>query len=667
MASLFSDIVDDDAQWGNPDADYAALLAVVGGAALSNSPVTKAALLNTAVNTPVGCAFTLTGETGHIYVGYQPTAYPSDITAPNVYDGQVAMLIGNDLTVASMVVVPDVAFARCGDTNCYDLPYLAGVHGYGLVGGAAFRHAIPAGGAPGTGNLRSRPIMLLPRPVLVTALTTQPNGHFTILGFYNSIIAPYVAGTAAEQALIGPVAEWFRLMVMDTGAGASVLGSAATVSAAPIVQQALQRHRNSIAGALLSRLGVGGPALSTAAFNAGVNTIGVNMTDNNDAQLQYFRDRDNKTFSQKHGDALAQRMYNWCGVADDAGLPELHQLLAKSPKNRDYSIINAQIQARVTASAVPLTLASAPLMSTKLVDQVFRSLNPSGSGVEFAAHLSPFAIVCEGHAEYATVLDMVKQAELAESGSTMSLADASRLTTTDVRFPSQPQHSAEKLYGWSLGIDLFHGSNQPVADSTRNFVIGVGPALHRVHDQHLDNPALGMDLVCRVMFEAQQEYFMWANAVAVALPGGVAAVPLPDYARLTNAVLTYRADSLSPLPGSWYRMFGNPGGATGRRSVEERVTSPRAQAGAAPTFNAHADSRLMRRFEDSTFPSITALMEGHDVAIPQLGGKEICLVWALKGKCSRTCKRKGMHKSYPRAVVTQVHALLDTCGVVADN
>ncbi len=191
-------------------------------------------------------------------------------------------------------------------------------------------------------------------------------------------------------------------------------------------------------------------------------------------------------------------------------------------------------------------------------------------------------------------------------------------------------------------------------------------AWHSVDDQNLENQAQGKDHVCGVMFEAQQEYFMWANAVAIiAAPGAVAAVPLPGLARLTNAVLTYRSDSLSPLPGSWYSMMGSPAG--NKRAVEERVTSPRAQAGAAPTFNAHADTRLMRRFEGSSFPSITALMEGHDAEIPKLGDKEICLVWALKGKCSRTCKRKGMHKSYPRAVVTQIHALLDTCGVAADN
>ena len=236
------------------------------------------------------------------------------------------------------------------------------------------------------------------------------------------------------------------------------------------------------------------------------------MATGNAEQLMYFRERDNKTFTQKHGNSLAQGLYNWCGVDTDAALPEIHQLLAKSPKNRDYAIITAQLQARLVQSPVPLTLASAPIASTKLVDQVYRSLDPSGSGVEFASHLSPFSIVCEGHAEHAAVQRMVKQAELAEAGSTMSLADASRLITSDVRFPSGPQISAEKFYGWSLNVDVFHGHNQPIADAVRLFVIAVGPALHRVHDQHLDNPAMGMDLVCRIMFKAQQEYFMWANA-----------------------------------------------------------------------------------------------------------------------------------------------------------
>ena len=70
-----------------------------------------------------------------------------------------------------------------------------------------------------------------------------------------------------------------------------------------------------------------------------------------------------------------------------------------------------------------------------------------------------------------------------------------------------------------------------------------------------------MDLICRVMFDAQQEYFTWANTVAT-MDDVVAAraVRLPDFGPLTNKLDTYRVDSLSTLPSQWYALFGAPTG-----------------------------------------------------------------------------------------------------------
>ena len=124
MANLFSDIVGDNTLWGNPAAAYGTLLGAVSGAAAADLRAAKASFLNTAVNTPVGCTFTLAGETGHIYVGFQPMAYPTDVTAPTPFEGQVAMLIGNDLDNSAAVVLPDASFARCADTHCYEMGYL---------------------------------------------------------------------------------------------------------------------------------------------------------------------------------------------------------------------------------------------------------------------------------------------------------------------------------------------------------------------------------------------------------------------------------------------------------------------------------------------------------------------------------------------------------------
>ena len=41
MANYFSDLVDDDAQWGNPDPDYTMLLGVMGAAAVTHAPEVK--------------------------------------------------------------------------------------------------------------------------------------------------------------------------------------------------------------------------------------------------------------------------------------------------------------------------------------------------------------------------------------------------------------------------------------------------------------------------------------------------------------------------------------------------------------------------------------------------------------------------------------------------
>jgi len=203
---------------------------------------------------------------------------------------------------------------------------------------------------------------------------------------------------------------------------------------------------------------------------------------------------------------------------------------------------------------------------------------------------------------------------------------------------------------------VFHGAAHAVAINTVECVLAVGPALHRVYQQHAENPAVGMDLVNRVLYESQQDYFTWLDAAA----NNPAAVP-PTHERIKNLVLSFRVNSLSTLPASWYTLFDAPRG-TGREPIRERP-STRDVAGAVGGPNPHADASLKARFAGSGFGSITDLMAGHDVAIPMQGNKEVCLSWALKGHCGRTCKRNKMHVRYGPATVHKLHQLLTECGV----
>ncbi len=65
---------------------------------------------------------------------------------------------------------------------------------------------------------------------------------------------------------------------------------------------------------------------------------------------------------------------------------------------------------------------------------------------------------------------------------------------------------AVKLYGWSILLDLFHGVLHPVATSAANFVMEMGPRFHTIAESYVGNERAGMDIICRILFDVQQDY-----------------------------------------------------------------------------------------------------------------------------------------------------------------
>ena len=223
---------------------------------------------------------------------------------------------------------------------------------------------------------------------------------------------------------------------------------------------------------------------------------------------------------------------------------------------------------------------------------------------------------------------------------------------------SRPRSSADGLWG----VDVFHGHATAIAQNVRTTVTIIVPCLHRLVAQMADTPAVGMDLVCRIMYELQQDYYQYLSLLANG--GGGAA---PTFAAIIQKVTTYRADSLSPLPNQWYTLI-EAGAPTNRArspgtASRQPGTSPRQQSGTVPTSNAHADSRLMQRFRDSEHSSISAMIGAREVDVPAYNGKPVCLTWAIKGACSNSCKRKEQHVRYGRTINQKLHQLLDDCGV----
>ena len=427
-------------------------------------------------------------------------------------------------------------------------------------------------------------------------------------------------------------------------------------------QLLLNQHVTRVRNATLTAAGVGGPALTTAAFNAGIVNMQATLKHNAAERLRLEAARNSRSFTSKHGDALAERMHRLCGVANDVDLPEVHVLLARAPnKAKDYAIIQGLIHVQTNASPIPLPVTCAPVPTTKLVDQVFRNFCPGGSGLVFGQGLSPFSIVCDGQAEVEGVRALIKNAQIAEGGASVSLEDAQCITTSDLHFPSNPRSAEEKLYGFSIIVDLFHGVAHPVARSIRNMAICLGPAFHRLADQYADTPTQGMDLVCRALYDIQQDYFRYVADVA----NGVAGI-VPTFRRVVDLVESFRADSLSALPAPWYNLVDAPTNTKGnrdKRSRDDSQPTPRSNTGACTVVNPDADERLVKRFKCSGHKTIRDMTKGHEFEIPKQGGQETCMLWACKGECNGACKRHKMLIRYNRTTINAYHTLTDECGV----
>ena len=356
--------------------------------------------------------------------------------------------------------------------------------------------------------------------------------------------------------------------------------------------------------------------------------------------------------------ALATRMHRLCNVGRDQDLPEVHRLVAKSPKHQAYSLIASAVADNLVQSALPLTQWQMPVVSSAMVEEVFRSFLPANTGQTFAKGLSPFAVICENHTQAATVQALAKKAEMAESAATgVTLADSSLLTSTDVRLPTNPFQAAEQLYAFSVVIDAFHGRAHPISDAVRNFVKAIGPCLNSIVT-HAGAEASGMDRVLAVMYETQQEYFEWALSTANH-PAGAGA-PIPTFSDIKKKVLSQRTDGLASIPASWYALIS---GGTSKPAAKNTARSPRDAAGMQVKRNHQADSSLLARFKASGHSKIGAMIGDHKVSIPKVGGKEVCLVWALKGACSSGCDRKANHVTYDKDTNQKLHKLLDVCGV----
>jgi hypothetical protein len=192
--------------------------------------------------------------------------------------------------------------------------------------------------------------------------------------------------------------------------------------------------------------------------------------------------------------------------------------MTNAPRGREYSILNSQFAERATASDLPLTATNAPLMTPAILDQVFRNIKPMNNGLALGRGLTPFLVVYEGHANAEKLKRDIKKNEIVSMGAAVSLSDTDALTTNNTSLPTEPHIAQEKMMGWSILVDCFHGHTTQIAVNVHAAVAALFPYVHPLVHQVSASLSIGMENLCRVMYELQQDYFAYLHQVAIDAP-----------------------------------------------------------------------------------------------------------------------------------------------------
>ena len=610
----------------------------------------------------LGVAFLLSANPDRIYLGHTVAIYPGDPLATTPVDSSFTVLVGSQAESCIALALHDDATRK---VNAAPVATIADIVAGHQANPITLR--VPFGLSQDVADVRR--VLLLPPTVSGPLLTNNPRGYLDQAQFYDQLLSVIVdQGDPIVLALWEPVIDWWRAACTDP----DTIGVSTIAVGDPVAAAAVENWKYKTLLSLKQRGHGSHGAVTAAHLMTGISDLRQTLVDTNTDRMVFDRDRAVKTLEDKHGAELTKVILRLCGVADEAGLPPVHRLLAFGPKAAGYGIIASLVGARIQSRCVPMDPTGAPLVTPSLLSNVFRSYQPGGGGLEFGVGLTPFAIVCKGHADMHAVEAKIKKATIMEEGATVTLADASIMVQSDVRLPQEPYVAVDKLYGWSIMVDIFHGENHPVAQSIRACVNRLGPGLPRIITQYASTRLEGMNFVHRIMYELQQDYFGYLDRVI--LPNSHP--PVPTFDRIVDGASSFRASSFAEIPTTW-ALYG----AVSRRDLLAATTprakaavsasspspSPKAPATSASNqvVNPYADPGLVLRRKSSGHPTITAMMAGTPAVCPQHGGKDLCLSWCLNGQCNSGCKRKDMHKKLTTGTVQELHKFLDDCGVPA--
>jgi hypothetical protein len=155
------------------------------------------------------------------------------------------------------------------------------------------------------------------------------------------------------------------------------------------------------------------------------------------------------------------------------------------------------------------------------------------NGLALGRGLTPFLVVYEGHANAEKLKRDIKKNEIVSMGAAVSLSDTDALTTNNTSLPTEPHIAQEKMMGWSILVDCFHGHTTQIAVNVHAAVAALFPYVHPLVHQVSASLSIGMENLCRVMYELQQDYFAYLHQVAIDAPPPIV---VPTFSDVVNQV-----------------------------------------------------------------------------------------------------------------------------------
>ena len=306
MATVtYSDLFNDAAKWAVPDPAYVNdLIPLIGETNAVNRADWVRNVCNISIRSPTAVLFVNGNDAEHLYVTHSPTVHPAHPGNATPFDNLMILLQGNTSDQVLPLCFGALSGARINATRCKRTADITADLG---AAPPVFMTGPHGAAVADTDQVSVRTMMVLPPSVAGRVLAAAPQGRFTRVGFLTNLLAPGLADANADVvAMWRPVEEWFRVACTQGGAPVACVTAVAPVtSVVPLEIMALNSWCSTVKERLQHQAGIGGPGLTNHTFNAGVTTLRDTLNDNATARLQFERDRNDKSFTQRHGDSLA--------------------------------------------------------------------------------------------------------------------------------------------------------------------------------------------------------------------------------------------------------------------------------------------------------------------------------------------------------------------------